>query len=84
VCNVEQDPKIAHGIDRNSQKRKCATESRREGGREHLGLSHQFMSVCGMVHPAQQSNDPVPQLGPLQPQEEFIQVDLPQAQGFCE
>lgn len=42
------------------------------------------MSVRGMVHPAQESNDPVPQLGPLQPQEEFIQVDLPQAQGFCE
>lgn len=42
------------------------------------------MSVCGMMHTAQESNDPLPQLRPLQPQEEFIQVDLPQAQGFCE
>lgn len=53
-------------------------------GRELLGLSHQFVSVRGMVHPAQESNDPAPHPGPLQPQEEFIQVDLPQAQGFCE
>lgn len=56
----------------------------RAEGSEQPGISHQLTSVRGMVHPAQESNDPVPQLGPFQPQEEFIQVDLPQAQGFCE
>lgn len=72
-CNVEQDTKTGHRIDRHSQKGKCAVASRT-----------QFTSVWGMAHPAQDSNEQLPQLGPLQPQEEFIQIDLPQAQGLCE
>lgn len=53
-------------------------------GDNHPGSSPKFMSVQRMVHPAQKSDDPVAQLGSLQSQVEFIQVDLPQAQGFCE
>lgn len=48
ACNMEQDPKIAHRIDRNSQKGKCAVESRREGGSTQASptSSCQYMEWC--------------------------------------
>lgn len=46
-------------------------ENRREGGSTQASPTSS-LSVCEMVQPSQESNDPVPQLGPLQPQKEFI------------